>query len=163
MEDVVKIASYIGSRYYKEYGLKIDEMKLHKLLYFTQRECIAQTGEPMFDATFYAWMYGPVLPDIRALYKQDLLHDLPSEESVKKYLPIFDIVFKDLASTKSVMLSAISHGEVSWKKARAGYRKYDESNVPMELEDIYEDARCYKERCLKLQELEKSEKENYRG
>lgn len=160
MEDVVKIASYIGSRYYKEYGLKIDEMKLHKLLYFTQRECIAQTGEPMFDATFYAWMYGPVLPDIRTLYKQDLLHDLPSEESVKKYLPVFDIVFKDLASTKSVMLSAISHGEVSWKKARVGYRKYDESNVPMKLEDIYEDARRYKERCLILQELEKFEKEN---
>jgi hypothetical protein len=53
------------------------------------------------------------------------------------------------------MLSAISHGEISWKKARAGYRKYDESNVPMKLEDIYEDARRYKERCLMLQELEK--------
>ena len=160
MEDVIKIASYIASRYEKEYGCRIDEMKLHKLLYFTQRECIAQTGKPMFDATFYAWMYGPVLPDIRTLYKQDLLHDLPSEESVKKYLPIFDIVFKDLASTKSVMLSAISHGEVSWKNARAGYRKYDESNVPMKIEDIYEDARRYKERCLKLQELEKLGKEN---
>ena len=60
-----------------------------------------------------------------------------------------------MASTKSVMLSAISHGEISWKKARAGYRKYDESNVPMKLEDIYEDARRYKERCLMLQELEK--------
>ena len=155
MEDVVKVASYISSRYQEEYGLKIDEMKLHKLLYFTQRECIAQTEKPMFDATFYAWMYGPVLPEIRTLYKQDLLHELPTEESVKKYLPIFDVIFKDLASTKSVMLSAISHGEMSWKKARAGYRKYDESNVPMKLEDMYEDALRYKERCLMLQELDK--------
>ena len=155
MIDVVKIASYICCRYQEEYGLKIDEMKLHKLLYFTQRECIVQTDKLMFDATFYAWMYGPVLPDIRTLYKQDLLHDLPSEESIQQYLPVFDVVFKDLASTKSVMLSAISHGEISWKKARAGYRKYDESNVPMKLEDIYEDARRYKERCLMLQELEK--------
>ena len=155
MIDVVKIASYICCRYQEEYGLKIDEMKLHKLLYFTQRECIAQTDKPMFDATFYAWMYGPVLPDIRALYKQDMLHDLPSEESIQQYLPVFDVVFKDLASTKSIMLSTISHGEISWKKARAGYRKYDESNVPMKLEDIYEDARRYKERCLMLQELGK--------
>ena len=155
MEDVVKVASYICSRYQKEHGLKIDEMKLHKLLYFTQRECIAQTEKPMFDATFYAWMYGPVLPEIRILYKQNLLHELPTEESVKKYLPIFDVIFKDLASTKSVMLSAISHGEMSWKKARAGYRKYDESNVPMKLEDMYEDAHRYKERCLMLQELDK--------
>ena len=44
MEDVVKIASYICDRYQKEFGTRIDEMKLHKLLYFTQRECIAQTG-----------------------------------------------------------------------------------------------------------------------
>ena len=42
MVDVVVIASYISERYQKEYGERIDEMKLHKLLYFTQRECITQ-------------------------------------------------------------------------------------------------------------------------
>lgn len=153
MENVVKIASYICDRYQKEYGSRIDEMKLHKLLYFTQRECIAQTGEPMFDATFHAWMYGPVLPDIRSLYKQDLLHDLPSDEYIVKHLPIFDEVFKELAPTKSVMLSVISHGEQSWKRARVGFGKYDESDVPMKLEDIIEDAMRYKYRCMMLQEL----------
>jgi len=42
------------------------------LLYFTQRESLAQTGEPMFDATFHAWMYGPVIPTIRSLYKHEI-------------------------------------------------------------------------------------------
>ena len=74
MIDVVKIASYICCRYQEEYGLKMDEMKLHKLLYFTQRECIAQTDKPMFDATFYAWMYGPVLPDASRIGKNGKLH-----------------------------------------------------------------------------------------
>jgi len=155
MELVEKIASYICKRYQQEFGKQIDEMKLHKLLYFTQRECIAQTGEPMFNATFHAWMYGPVLPSIRSLYKRDLLNDLPSEESIKRYQPIFDEVFKELASTKTIMLSAISHGEKSWKKARIGYGKYDESDVPMKLEDIIEDAMSYKLRCQMLQELNK--------
>lgn len=158
MESVERVASYISDRYQKEFGRRIDEMKLHKLLYFTQRECIAQTDQPMFEATFHAWMYGPVLPSIRSLYKQDLLHILPTEESTKKYLPIYDEVFKELAPTKSVMLSAISHGELSWKRARVGYGKYDESDVPMKLEDIFEDAQRYKERCLMLQTLKKSEK-----
>jgi len=153
MEDVVKIASYICARYQKEFGAQIDEMKLHKLLYFMQRECLAQRDEPMFDATFHAWMYGPVLPVIRSLYKNDMLHDLPSKESVAKYSSVFDEVFKELAPTKSVMLSVISHGELSWKRARVGYGKYDESDVPMKYEDIVEDARRYKERCLKLKEL----------
>ena len=155
MESVEKVASYISERYQKEYNQRIDEMKLHKLLYFTQRECIAQTGQPMFDASFHAWMYGPVLPSIRSLYKRDLLHSLPSEESIKKYRPIFDEVFKELAATKSIMLSAISHGELSWKKARVGYGKYEESDVPMKLEDIMEDALRYKQRCQMLQELNK--------
>jgi hypothetical protein len=66
---------------------------------------------------------------------------------------VFDEVFMELASTKSVMLSAISHGELSWKRARVGYGKYDESDVPMKLEDIMEDALRYKERCRMLQEL----------
>ena len=153
MEDVVKVASYVCDRYQKEFGTRIDEMKLHKLLYFIQRECIVQTGEPMFDATFHAWIYGPVLPDIRSLYKHDMLYIMPSEAFIMKYLPVFDEVFKELAPTKSVMLSAISHGELSWKRARAGYGKYDESDVPMKLEDIIEDAQRYKERCRMLQEL----------
>ena len=34
MVDVVSIASYISERYMKEYGERIDEMKLHKLLMF---------------------------------------------------------------------------------------------------------------------------------
>ena len=51
------------------------------------------------------------------------------------------------------MLSVISHGELSWKRARKGYGKYDESDVPMKFEDIVEDALRYKERCLRLKEL----------
>jgi hypothetical protein len=66
-------------------------------------------------------------------------------------------VFKNLASTKSVMLSAISHGELSWKRARVGYGKYDESDVPMKLEDITEDAERYKKRCEMLLALNSSE------
>ena len=47
MEQVLKVASYICQRYLAAFGHRIDEMKLHKLLYFTQRECIVQKGEPM--------------------------------------------------------------------------------------------------------------------
>ena len=71
MEDVVKVASYICQRYQRQFGKRIDEMKLHKLLYFTQRESIIQTGQPIFEEHFEAWKYGPVLLSIRQLYKED--------------------------------------------------------------------------------------------
>ena len=48
MENVVHVASYICQRYHQHFGKRIDEMNLHKLLYFTQRESNIQTGDPIF-------------------------------------------------------------------------------------------------------------------
>ena len=69
MEKVTTIASYIYQRYQQDYGKRMDEMKLHKLLYFVQREAIIQTDEPMFKEQFEAWKYGPVMVEIRRMYK----------------------------------------------------------------------------------------------
>ena len=153
MESVVKIASYICQRYLQEFGERIDEMKLHKLLYFTQKECLVQTGEPMFPEVLHAWRYGPVMPVIRQLYKEDALHDLPSLDTISQYKPVFDEVFRRLAGSSSMTLVSIAHGELSWKRARVGYGKYDSSDVPMKLEDIREDAKRYKDRIVKLRLL----------
>ena len=65
MEDLMNIASYVFNRYASEYNSKIDEMKLHKLLYFAQRESLVQNREPLFDAVFWGWKYGPILKEIR--------------------------------------------------------------------------------------------------
>ena len=51
MMGILQVASYIYKRYMDDFGVRIDEMKLHKLLYFTQRECLIQKGEPMFGLT----------------------------------------------------------------------------------------------------------------
>lgn len=150
MITVVQVASYICERFQKDFGHRIDEMKLHKLLYFMQRECIVQTGEPLFDSVFHAWEYGPVIPEIRSLYKSDSLHQLPSEEDIKKYQTIFDTVFSEYAASHSLTLSSITHGELSWQRARIGYAKYDDSDEPMSLSDIREDAERFKQRCLLL-------------
>ena len=92
MEDVVKVASYICQRYQQQFGKQIDEMKLHKLLYFTQRESIIQTGEPIFAECFEAWKYGPVLVSIRQHYKDNSLHkDL--SVSAKDYTSMFLILY----------------------------------------------------------------------
>jgi hypothetical protein len=47
----------------------------------------------------------------------------------------------------------IYNSELSWKRARVGYGKYDSSDVPMKLDDIREDAMNYMERLtlLKIQ------------
>lgn len=156
MIDVTSIASCISERYMKEYGERIDEMKLHKLLYLTQRECLIQTGEPMFDATFHAWKYGPVLPEIRQLYKQDGLKGKMSAEAVEKYKTVLDYVFSEYAPKRSFVLSNLTHGEYSWIHAREGYGKYEDSDVPMLEEDIRKSADYFRQRRRMLRLLEKS-------
>lgn len=153
MVSVLQVASYIANRYKSEFNEKIDEMKLHKLMYFTQREAIIQTDAPLFKASFYGWKYGPVLLEIRDGYKNDTLHVLPSDEIVKKYQEVFDKVFSQYAVKDSWSLSRLSHGELSWQNSRIGLQPSENGNVKMKVEDIRQDAERIKMRRYLLKEM----------
>lgn len=140
MVKVQMVASYICKRYKETFHQTIDEMKLHKLLYFTQREAIVQTGEPMFSERFVAWKYGPVMEKIRTLYKNGWLTTMPSQEDIEYYQPVFDTVFKIYAPRDSWSLSMLSHDEYSWIKARNGCDADDFCNTLIDVNDIREDA-----------------------
>lgn len=140
MIDVIKVASYIFKRYDEELSTKIDEMKLHKLLYFAQRESIIQTGSPLFDAQFAAWKYGPVIVDVRNSYRSNSLNIYPTEEELAPYKSSLDYVFQNYAVKDSWTLSMLTHGESCWQKARIGYAEDDHCDVLIDTNDIAKDA-----------------------
>lgn len=146
MEDVVKIASYICGRYQQEFGRRIDEMKLHKLLYLMQRESIIQTGEPLFKEQFEAWKYGPVLFDIHKRFLSEDLHEQLSTEAMEKHKNLFDRIFNTYASKSSWSLSTLTHGEYSWQKAREGFAPDDHCEAEIKTDDIKVDAQRIKTR-----------------
>lgn len=146
MESVVNVASYIAERYYLTFGEVISEMKLHKLLYFTQRECLIQKDVPMFAEQFLAWRYGPVMAEIRPLYARGLLTDSLSESAQKEYADVFDFVFKQYAPKDAWSLSRLSHEESSWQNARKGLAADENGSVEMKIVDIYQDAKRAKNR-----------------
>ena len=137
MYNAIDIASYICNRYMQENGSQIDEMKLHKLLYFVQRESIIQNGEPLFSEQFEAWKYGPVLREIREHYKKDDFDYSYDDQSLK---PIMDKVFSEYSHILSWSLSMISHGEESWKRARKGLQEWENGNSKIAIDDIRIDA-----------------------
>lgn len=155
MEEVIKVASYVCQRYQKEFRCRIDEMKLHKLLYFIQRECIAQTGEQMFPDKFEAWKYGPVMVCVRQHYKDDSLHEQMREEVIARYKSVFDKVFETLAYKDAWSLSTLTHGEYSWQNARIGYDKDAHCSVEIDPEDIRKDAERIKVRRFMLRHFVK--------
>lgn len=147
MYSAVEIASIICSRYQEKYGKRIDEMKLHKLLYFVQRESFIQTGEPLFSEEFEAWKFGPVMTEIRYRYKVDDFPECHIDGITDK---IINNVFKIYSKTRSWSLSMMSHEETSWKNARDGVPDGENGNNKMSTDDIKIDAeRVKKLRCSK--------------
>lgn len=140
MINVLQAASYIFHRYQKEYNSTIDEMKLHKLLYFAQRESLIMFREPMFNADFEAWKYGPVLVAIRDCYKKKLFIEELNEQELAKFEPVFDEVFTRYAGRSSWSLSNLSHNETSWRRARVGLSDYDKGSTIIPIDHIREDA-----------------------
>lgn len=142
MYSATEIASCICSRYQTEYGKKIDEMKLHKLLYFVQRESFIQTGRSLFSEQFEAWKFGPVMPCIREYYKTNTFPDCSTDDVTDK---IIDNVFKIYGDTRPWSLGMMSHEEISWKNARVGVPEDKNGNTKISAEDIRLDAERIKQ------------------
>lgn len=153
MENLMNVASYIYKRYQDTEGKKIDEMKLHKLLYFAQRESIIQKNEPLFEETFYGWKFGPVLKEIRSAYKDDTFLTTIDKAVISRIKSIMDKVFEEYAYKDSWSLSRLTHGEISWKNSRKGVSDGENSDNPMNIEDIMKDAERIKYRRRGLANL----------
>lgn len=67
MINVTVLAQYILYMCMNQ-GEPISNLQLQKILYFIQGNHLAKKGESLFDADFYAWKYGPVIPDIYYKY-----------------------------------------------------------------------------------------------
>lgn len=139
MENVVNVAAYLVKKYFEEANEPLDEMKLHKLLYFVQRESYAIVGEPAFDASFEGWVYGPVCPLVRSLYSNgEILISAQDVSDCIKY--IANNVIYEYGHLESWKLSKLSHKESSWQNARVGLAPNENGHKPLRLEDIKKDS-----------------------
>lgn len=140
MERIIDVAQYIYDEYKKIAKEVIDEMKLHKLLYFVQRECIAITGEPMFNEELEGWKYGPVSTTVRQCYTEDGMYVEGIQSISTESAYISKNIICQYGSLASWKLSQLSHQELSWINSRKGIPEGSNGNVPLKLEDIRKDA-----------------------
>lgn len=140
MERIIDVAQYIYDEYKRQSGEAVDEMKLHKLLYFTQRESIAITNEPMFNEEFEGWKYGPVSEIVRRCYTVDGMYIEDAKEISTESAYIAKNVILQYGALASWKLSQISHKELSWINSRKGLPEGANGNRPLKLEDIRRDA-----------------------
>jgi uncharacterized phage-associated protein len=102
----------------------LTNLKLQKLLYYTQVLSLKRTGELLFNDKMEAWDYGPVVPEIYHQYKsfgRDVL-DTDSPNLMFKPLDkkmIIDDVIKDKGRFTGIALMEMTHQENPWKLARS--------------------------------------------
>lgn len=141
MEKILNVAQYIFTRYMHESGEVIDEMKLHKLLYFAQRESFAITNRPLFDGDFEGWKYGPVCRELRGSFTEDGILDADaSAELSDECMYIANSIVHQYGGLATWKLSKMSHGEISWLNARAGLAADEIGRVKLSTDDIRKDA-----------------------
>lgn len=140
MDTITNAANYIILRYKEMTGEELDEMKLHKLLYFTQREAFAITGEAAFIGDFEGWKFGPVSREVRNSFVDGEI--IVQTENISEELQyIINNVILAYGSLASWKLSEISHKELSWRNARKGLQPWENGDRTIALADIQEDAK----------------------
>lgn len=139
MDKIIDVAAYIVAKYKEMTHETLDEMKLHKLLYFTQRESFAILGKPAFEGDFEGWKYGPVSREVRQDYEQgEFLVETKKISDDIKY--IVNNVLLEYGALASWKLSDLSHREISWLNSRAGLKDGENGSNIIQLADIQKDS-----------------------
>lgn len=79
MSKTLAVAKYLNELNVERYGCDMDEMKMHKMMYFSQRESLMNTDNPLFGDSFEAWKFCPVLRSVRNEYKQNHMFESVDE------------------------------------------------------------------------------------
>lgn len=140
MERILDVAQFIFDEYRRISGEWIDEMKLHKLLYFSQRESFAILGRALFQEDLEGWKYGPVSVDVRSRFAKDGGIEADTREVSLDAIYILKNVILEYGQIESWRLSELTHKEISWLNSRKGLRPNDSGHEILRLEDIQKDA-----------------------
>lgn len=136
---------------------EMTNMKVQKLLYYSQSLHLALHDDPLFSDEIQAWRYGPVCPPAYRYYSRFEAEQLPipgnplegniSQETKK----LLEEVWEYFGEYHPYYLSDMTHLEFPWKKARKGLPAYARSTEPIALDDM---------KALGYQKLDEIEREH---
>jgi len=139
MCSIIDVASYIVEKQKQLTGEHISEKKLHKLLYFTQRETLAILGQPAFKEPMEGWAQGPVSVEVREWYKnggsKSRVHPISKDNQY-----IINNVLEGYGKLGDMKLVYMTHQEISWINSRAGLGKKENGHKDLDINDIRKDS-----------------------
>lgn len=115
--------------------------KLQKLCYYAQAWFYALKDFRLTDATFEAWVHGPVSPVLYDKFKSfgyrkiKLIGEYTSRIE-EDDLELLESVWETYGDHTGNALEALTHSEQPWIEARAGYLPTESCNVPISVESM---------------------------
>ena len=141
MAETLAAAKYLNELNLNKNGCSMDQMKMHKLMYFLQRESLMILGYPLFNGEFEAWKYGPVLPEVRSEYTSGHMFGADYGELTEEEKRLATSVFRRYEPVDAWTLSSLSHEEYSWKQAREGLAPDERGQRKLSLSAMKVDAK----------------------
>jgi uncharacterized phage-associated protein len=145
MIDCLNAARYFIVKAYEDgKEAKMTNMKVQKLLYYSQSLYLALYDEPLFKEEIQAWRYGPVCPPAYRFYSEFEANQLPIPDPEElSQIPdetknVLAEVWEYFGGYHAYLLSDMTHLEFPWKKARRGLPSEARSTEPILLEDLKE-------------------------
>ncbi|NEQ72934.1 MAG: DUF4065 domain-containing protein [Okeania sp. SIO2C9] len=143
MINPLEIAKYFIMRAYEDgREAEITNMKVQKLLYYSQCLYLALNDEPLFADEIQAWRSGPVCPPAYKFYSKFEAEQLPIpiQENMANLTSeikhILEEVWQYFGEYDAYDLSDLTHSESPWKKARKDLPSDANSDEPILLEDM---------------------------
>ena len=140
MEKTLSVAKFLYDSYSEYFGHSMEQMKMHKLMYFVQLVSLMYHKELLFEEPFLGWRYGPVLCSVRHEYATGNLFSDVSGDVTERTRRLAEQVLERYGSLSQWKLSSLSHREFSWKRARRGMEPSDNGNVELDLSAMKVDA-----------------------
>jgi uncharacterized phage-associated protein len=114
-------ASLVNLSYEKQ--SPISNLKLQKLLYYSQAWYLAFFAQPLFPEEIEAWVHGPVVPEIFRMYRDNKWADIPQPlhriipDEIRGHL---EEVWRAYGNMSASDLERLTHSERPWQDVRAG-------------------------------------------
>ena len=134
------------SRYFlfkaHENGSEMTNMKLQKLLYYSQVLYLPFFREPLFGDEIQAWEHGPVCPNVYHEYKSFGKSSLPTVSIAEvrgfdaETIDVLDKVWDIYGVLSAFQLKDMSHSEKPWINARGDLAPGEPSNSVVQVSDM---------------------------
>ena len=117
------VANYLLIKF-RESGDCLTNLKLQKLVYYSQAWYLALYDKPLFDNKFEAWVHGPVNRGLYDRFKDykwnTITEDIQNPELLEQVKNHLEEIIKAFGDETAYSLERMVHHEEPWMEARGG-------------------------------------------